>query len=99
AAVALGRGDQAVAGRLGVARFQAVDRAIGPQQTVAVVLLDVVVRVFLLAVVMHVLGESRDQVRGKFGQVAHRGQVIGVRQAGRVLEMGVVQALARGLFV
>src|SRR5690606_15365849 len=60
--VAQCRGNQAVPRRLGVTGFQAVHRGIRPEQTVSVVLLDVVVGVFLLAVIVQILREGFNQV-------------------------------------
>src|SRR5690606_4839599 len=51
APISLGGCDQAVSRGLGVAGLEAVDGIVGPEQAIAVVLLDVVVGVFLLAVI------------------------------------------------
>ena len=62
-AVALRRGDQAVARGLGVAGLDAVHRRVAPQQPVAVLLRDAVPGEFLLRVPLVVLAGTRGSAR------------------------------------
>ena len=92
---ALGCGDQAVAGGIGVAGFQAIDRGVAKQQQIAVAVVGggrAGVAVFLDGVVADVLGEIGHQAGGQHAQIARGGGVAGFGQAFGVFVAGVFHA-------
>ena len=93
--VTLRGGNHAETGTLGITGFESIDKGITPEQPVAVVLRDVVVTVLPHFVHREVLRKfSDDRVRQR-GQIGRRGIVLRIGQAGRIDEVGVLQAEPR----
>ena len=79
--------------------FQAVDRRVGPQQAVPVVLADVVVGVFLLTVIRQILRKIVNQIGGQRGQILDRRDMRGVGQAAGIDEIRTFQPLPLGFLI
>ena len=96
AAIADRRADQAIARVLRVAGLHAIGAWIVDQQGVAILLADLVPGEFALAVIFVVFGISLDDVLRQYRELAHRDQMLRVRQSGGVSERGLGQTELAG---